>query len=80
VPEDCSAEGDGVVSNVPVAWVVVVVTVGAERTVLEEDTGWFGMDGRSEVDGVYSWRWGSWSATAMAVPAELVSPFLQGDK
>lgn len=63
-------------SDVPVVWVVV----WAERTVLEEDTGWRGGVGSSEVDGVYSRSWDSWSATAINFPAELVSPFLQGDK
>jgi hypothetical protein len=74
--EGCSFEADGVFSDVPVAWVVV----GAEKTVLEEDTGLFGVAGWSEVDGVYSCRWGLWSATAMDFPAELVSPFPQGDR
>ena len=47
---------------------------------LEEGTGGCGWVGSSEVDGVYSWRWGFWSATAMDLTAELVSPFPQGDK
>jgi hypothetical protein len=37
---------------------------GAERTVLEEESGGCGVDGSSEVDGEYSCRWGFRSATA----------------